>query len=183
MMDIRFVRTRGAPDRIYVCRRDGGEVSWSFPTYGDEIPHDLVHLVVEAVFAIRHGLWGRVDSGADVGRINAQANRTGGPGKYSGFGEDRRELDWSEALAGIVWRRDVDVDGAGAASEESIAGLGARLGIGRTGAPIAERIARARRHVDDLRARWRSLGPKGTLRLLYDPDSGELAAAPARRID
>ena len=46
-MKASFVRTEGAPDRIYVVRSDGSETSWSFPTYGDGLPHDLCHLVVE----------------------------------------------------------------------------------------------------------------------------------------
>ncbi len=46
-MQVSFVRTAGARDRIYVRRTSGSEVSWEFPSYGDELPHDLVHLVVE----------------------------------------------------------------------------------------------------------------------------------------
>src|SRR5262245_20109080 len=60
-----FVRIEGKWDRIYVTRGDGTEVMWEFPTYGPELPHDLVHLVVEAAFGIADGFWGRVDAGVD----------------------------------------------------------------------------------------------------------------------
>ncbi len=92
MLRIRFVRTAGQPDRIYVRRSNGSEVSWSFPTYGSQLPHDLVHLIVESEFQIRDGFWGRVDSGIDPSRVNAEANRIGGKDKYAGFGEDLRGL-------------------------------------------------------------------------------------------
>ena len=97
-MRVRFVRTAGAPDRVYVRRSDGSETSWSFPTYGDAVPHDMVHIVVEEVFGLREGFWGRVDRGVDPARINADANGSGGPNKYAGFGHDLRGLylagDW-----------------------------------------------------------------------------------------
>jgi hypothetical protein len=68
-------------DRIYVVRPDGSEVHWAFPTYGDDPPHDLIHLVVEAAFGLRRGFWGRVDAGADPAAISAEANRKGGKDK------------------------------------------------------------------------------------------------------
>ena len=92
-----FVRTIGERDRIYVVRSDGSHVNWAFPTYGDALPHDLIHLVVEAAFGLAHGFWGRVDAGADPGAIMADANRRGGSNKYSAFGSDRSELLLSEA--------------------------------------------------------------------------------------
>jgi hypothetical protein len=36
-MEVSFVRIRGQRDRICVHRTDGSEVSWVFPTYGDEL--------------------------------------------------------------------------------------------------------------------------------------------------
>lgn len=62
-MRVSFVRTRGARDRIYATRDDGSEVSWSFPTYGEALPHDTVHLVVESILGLRQGFWGRVAAG------------------------------------------------------------------------------------------------------------------------
>src|SRR5262249_5090628 len=102
-MEVSFVRTQGNPDRIYVRRTNGAEVSWSFPTFGSYVPHDLVHLVVEAAFGLRNGFWGRVDAGVDVARINADANRQGGPDKYAKFGADQVDLIAAEILAGTRW--------------------------------------------------------------------------------
>jgi hypothetical protein len=85
-----FVRTVGERDRIYVVRSDGSEVNWAFPNYGEALPHDLIHLVVEAAFGLRQGFWGRVDAGVDPGAIMADANRRGGSNKFSGFGTPGR---------------------------------------------------------------------------------------------
>jgi hypothetical protein len=72
-MQVSFVRSHGARDRIYVRRTNGTEVSWVFPSFGNYVPHDLVHLVVEAAFGLRQGFWGRVDDGVDPARVNADA--------------------------------------------------------------------------------------------------------------
>ena len=48
-----FIRSRGERDRVHVRRSDGTETSWLLPTYGEGMPHDLVHLVVEAAFGLR----------------------------------------------------------------------------------------------------------------------------------
>src|SRR5882762_4340026 len=98
-----FVRTVGERDRIYVVRSDGSEVDWAFPTYGDALPHDLIHLVVEAAFGLGQGFWGRVDAGADPGAIMADANRRGGHDKFSGFGTATSELPLAEVLANAGW--------------------------------------------------------------------------------
>jgi len=55
-------------------------------SYGDGLPHDLAHLVVESAFGLRGGFWGRVDDGADPQAINAEANGKGGRDK-TGCGE------------------------------------------------------------------------------------------------
>src|SRR5215470_10864063 len=102
-MKIAFVRTQGMPDRVYVTRTDGTETSWSFPTFGSYVPHDLVHLVVETAFGLDQGFWGRVDAGIDVARINTEANRTGGANKYAKFGTDQSDLYLAEILAATRW--------------------------------------------------------------------------------
>ncbi|MBK7758355.1 MAG: hypothetical protein IPI35_18545 [Deltaproteobacteria bacterium] len=50
-MELRLVRTPGQHDRAYVRLDDGQTRSWTFPSYGVMLPHDLVHLLVEG------GLW------------------------------------------------------------------------------------------------------------------------------
>jgi hypothetical protein len=157
-VEVTFVRTVGAPDRMYVRRGDGSEVSWSFPTYGDELPHDLVHLVVEAAFGVRDGIWAAIDEGVDMGRANAQANRAGGKDKYRGTGLDRPGVLRSETLANVGWRTRDD--------EEIAAALNAPTG----------HVTAARALFDELGQKWLALVPKGSLRLAFDP------AAPALRV-
>jgi hypothetical protein len=87
-----FVRNRGHHDRAFVVRADGSETSWSFPSYDDGLPHDLV---AESAFGLADGFWGHVDGGAGIERINREANRRDGRDKHA-----RRRLDELRA----VWR-------------------------------------------------------------------------------
>jgi len=160
-MEISFVRTVGSRDRVYVRRTNGTETSWAFPSYGDYVPHDVVHLVVETGFGLRNGFWGKVDAGVDVARINADANRTGGANKYAAFGADQLELHIAEMLAGVRWHDSLLTD-------EDI-----RVEILRAAPQLAplrlERIAEVRKTLDALCARWVGLKPKGTLKASFDP--------------
>ena len=47
-------------------RGDGSSFDWAFPTYGEHLPHDLCHLVVENLLGISGGFWGLVEQGMDV---------------------------------------------------------------------------------------------------------------------
>lgn len=155
-MLVTFVRTVGEKDRIYVRRDDGSEASWSFASYGDQLPHDLIHLVLEAEFAIVPGLWGRVARGADLGRINADASRTGGRDKYQALGTDLDDLLWSEAVAGDRWSGTSDE--ILAAIARNAASLAAPPQLTHTD------VERCRQRLAGLRERWRCLTPKGALR-------------------
>src|SRR5262245_57789446 len=99
----RFVRTVGERDKVYVRRSDGSETSWVFASFGEGLPHDLVHLVVEQDYGLRDGFWGRVDRGAAPGEITELANKLGGKEKFADFGKDQRELLLAEAFANIAW--------------------------------------------------------------------------------
>jgi hypothetical protein len=162
----RFVRTAGERDKVYVRRSDGSETSWVFPTFGDGLPHDLVHLVVERDFGVRDGFWGRVDRGIDPAKITEYANRAGGKGKFAGFGEDLRELLLAEALANCGWF----LPGADDAARRSEVGrqcaeLGIELPVRVTAAALAETARRLR----ELQVQWQGLVPKGTLELEFEP--------------
>jgi hypothetical protein len=160
-VEVAFVRTVGAPDRIYVRRTGGAEVSWSFPTYGDALPHDLVHLVVESAFRVKDGIWAAIDDGVDPGRANATAERKGGKDKYRGTGLDRPGVLRSEALANAGWFVHDDD--------------GVRAGLAAAGVAVtATEVASARARLDELGARWRGLAPKGRLRLAFHPTTCEL---------
>jgi hypothetical protein len=157
-----FVRAVGERDRIYVTRSDGSETSWDFPTYGDALPHDLVHLVVESAFGLTQGFWGRVDGGADPAHVNAEANRKGGKDKYAGFGPDRRQLLLAEALANASWSEDPErileqLRQAYAAAEIPADALS------------RERVEAVKSELAALGRRWRELLPKGAIDLSFGP--------------
>jgi len=157
-----FLRTEGARDRIYVTRSDGSEVSWVFPTYGDALPHDLVHLVVETVFSLSRGFWGRVDDGADPGRISQEANRKGGSDKYAAFGPDQSDLQLAEVLAAAPWF-----------SEDVVQEIRQACAANSLMPPEVnqDRIREVRESFGLLQARWASSLPKGSLSLTFDAAS------------
>jgi hypothetical protein len=162
-----FIRVRGERDRICVTRSNGTEATWVFPTYGDAPPHDLVHLVVEAALRLSDGFWGRVDRGADPRAINDDANQRGRADKYAAFGDDRRELDLAEAFAAAPWW-------LAEVSDEEIRDAfndAARLQGMKEDAASLVTVARIRRTLRGLGARWRSLVPKGALEVSFDARS------------
>jgi hypothetical protein len=169
----RFVRQRGQRDRVYVVRSDGSEASWVFPSYGDGLPHDLVHLVAESAFGVTDGFWGHVDRGADPQRINDEANRRGGRDKYSAFGDDRRGLLLAEALANLAWT----VDGVRDEDRRKmVAKACTALGVSLPVSVTQESIAAVRARLDDLRAVWRGFKEKGALELQFESERPARAA-------
>ncbi len=58
---------------MYVTRGDGTSTGWDFPSYGDWLPHDLCHLVVEEELGLTDGFWGLLDRGVEVGLVNNEA--------------------------------------------------------------------------------------------------------------
>jgi hypothetical protein len=137
-MEIRFVKKPGQRDRCWVTHPDQTQTSWAFPSYGAALPHDLVHYVVERAFGLERGLWGLVALGVDIQRVNDESNRAGGKvaDKYADLG-DLTELIRAEELAAHDWDRPFEGDEA--------------------------KRAEVRRELDALLARWRDLGPEGTL--------------------
>jgi len=138
MLEVSFVRRRGNRDRVYVHRSDGTALDWSFPTYGDGLPHDLCHLVVEDELGLSEGFWGLIDQGVDVGLVDNHATlmRDGRP---------------------LVADRDVDFSGLTEA-EAAVAAVGSASG---TVDSIARRLA-------ELGEQWRALGDGGAITLTFD---------------
>jgi hypothetical protein len=160
-MRVMFVRTVGARDRVYVERADGSHASWDFPSYGDGLPHDLVHLIVEQRFGVAGGVWGRVAAGADLARINAAANRAGGKDKYRELGD---EVVLAEALANAPWTQlELAPD-----AEALLARMREMAGPRALPASVTlDAIARVRAELCELRERWVALVPKGALDFDY----------------
>jgi hypothetical protein len=160
----RFVRAVGERDRVYVRRSDGSETSWVFPSFGDGLPHDLVHLVVERDFGVRDGFWGRVDRGVEPAKINEDASRVGGKGKYGGFGPDLQQLLLAEVLANCGWfHPGADDEARRAEAARQCAEQGIELPARVTVAALAQTDARLR----ELQVKWRGLKPKGTIELEF----------------
>lgn len=130
-----FVRQRGRRDRVYVTRSDGTTTGWDFPSYGDGLPHDACHLVIEDELGLRDGFWGLVDLGTEVAVWDNQATllRDGRP--------------WAEhadaGLEGLLHAEQVVA---------RLSGLAASPADPRTAME-----ARATRRLLELGAQWRTL--------------------------
>lgn len=164
-LDIRFVRKQGQRDTIYVRRDDGWEVSWVFPNFGEGLPHDLVHLVVERAFGLRDGFWGLVAQGVDFGLVNAVASHEGGKDKYRSIlektgGSDLKELYLAEGLAAVHWSPGPLQD------PDPIATLRracAELELDPPAALTPATVDAVRGELARLHGEWRGLLPQGTL--------------------
>jgi hypothetical protein len=141
-----FVRHRGRRDRIYVTRSDATEVFWDFPSYGEGLPHDLVHLVVEDGLGIVNGFWGLVDQGAGVQLVNNQATlvRAGTP---------------------LVDIPGVDFSGLKAA-ERAVAGLA--RGVDQPDGSSEAAVASTRQRLAELARRWRETADGDALILTFE---------------
>jgi hypothetical protein len=160
-MEVTFVRHRDRRDRVYVTRRDATSAAWDFPSYGDMLPHDLCHLVVEDALGIAGGFWGLVARGVEVALIDDQATlvRDGRPLV------EQPDTDFSDLIR----------------AEEAVALLGpvglqfaqtgsAALGITRPDGATEEDVAAVRTRLAELGARWRDLEDGGTITLTYGED-------------
>jgi hypothetical protein len=137
-MRVTFVRTLGARDRVYVVRDDGSEQSWAFPTYGEHLPHDCVHLIVERAFAIADGVWGHVARGGELGKTEA--------------------LYVAEIFANAPWLRPDE----GGVIENISHELGKR-GLALPGHVTAERVEATRAELAKATEDWRALPDRGAL--------------------
>jgi hypothetical protein len=156
-----FVRHRERRHRIYVTRRDGTSIFWDFPSYGDRLPHDLVHLVVETELGIARGFWGMVDRGTQVSLIDNQATlvRHGRPLV------EQPGIDLSDLLR----------------AEEAVAHLESTSASEQwTEGASPATMARARTRLDDLGRQWRDLADGTAITLTFDPDDEPGVAAKDR---
>ncbi len=153
-LQVTFVRHRERRDRVYVTRADGTETFWAFPSYGDRLPHDLIHLVVEDGLGIANGFWGMVDRGTEVRLVDNQATliRDGRPLR------DQPGVDFSDLIK----------------AEGAVAVLGAvGTGTEKVGAVTvtrldAEATAAVSQRLHDLGRRWRALADGDGITLSFD---------------
>jgi hypothetical protein len=153
-MRVSFVRHRGRRDHVFVTRSDGSVAAWAFPSYGDDLPHDLSHLVIEEALGIARGFWGMVDAGMNVAPIDDQSTlvRDGKP-----LIEDP-DTDFSDLKR----------------AEQAVAFFGpvghvwSELGFD----PSEETILSIQDHLDELRREWRRLDDGGAIIIDYCGQTG-----------
>jgi len=124
-----FVRTRGRRDHVYVVRGDATTVDWAFPSYGDGLPHDLCHLVVEDGLGLHGDFWGLIDGHVDVQLIDNEATlvRRGRP-LVEEHGIDLSGLRRAEAAVAAMAGPGVDLDAAaGVAPDDVVTAITDRL--------------------------------------------------------
>lgn len=112
-MDVGFKRT-GERQYAVSVRVPGREPQWMNPApgYDDDVPHDLVHYVVEAVLGFRAGVFGRAAAGG--GSFSGGASHSVSPRERAramrkqrrregrlGSQDSNDELRASERLSGI----------------------------------------------------------------------------------
>ena len=166
-----FVRHRGRRDRVYVTRSDGSSTGWDFPSYGDRLPHDLCHLVVEEGLGIDEGFWGLIDRGVEVELVDEQATLVRDGKALVEQGTDFSDLMVAEeavALCSSIGMRTeqvgsvalvrLDAPVAEYAFGAEIGGLEAETGFHFPSGTQPAAIAEVRQRLGDLGGQWRALG-------------------------
>lgn len=164
-MDVRFERTgkRRYATVVTLPGRDPRRMDPA-PGYDEDIPHDLVHYLAEAVLGLSSGVYGRAAAGG--GDFMMAADTPGDPRRRAREQRrlkkreaalsraDKGDMARSEYLAGlcdIAWRRR-----AGAATPP----WAERKPIPPEDAPIVDRILD---HLDEVAPLWRGLPVGGAL--------------------
>ena len=177
-MKVSFVRRRGRRDHVYVTRSDGSIAEWAFPSYGDDLPHDLCHLVVEDALGIAHGFWGLLDEGVDVKLIDDQATlvRDGKP-LIEDPSVDFTDLNRAEQAVALVGPIGIRIKEAGsltmvrldptACTSAGSRQLSAELRFELPEGASEETILSIRRRLGDVRREWQSLDDGTAIVLVY----------------
>jgi hypothetical protein len=177
-MQVSFVRHRGRRDHVYVMRTEGSSADWEFPSYGNDLPHDLCHLVVEDALGIAEGFWGLLDKGMDVTLIENQATlvRNGKPlaEDPSVDFSDLNRAEQAVALLGSVGMRTEEFGGLtmvqldpAATNPASTKLLQSALGFDFPPNTSEETILWIRDRLADLRRKWQGLDDGSAIVLAY----------------
>jgi hypothetical protein len=178
MLEATFVRRRGSRDRVYVTRGDGTSTGWDFPSYGDGLPHDLCHLVVEDGLGLSDGFWGLVDRHAEVGVVNNEATlmRDGKP-LVEHPGIDFSGLTQAEQAVAVLCAPAIDVDQIGGVavarltpaslSMSPVGEITHRLGFDLPDSATSTAVAAIHDRLRELGRKWRGLDDGGSIRLLF----------------
>ena len=165
-MQLTAVKGDEGRDRVYVQLDDGTEVSWSWPSYGRSLAHDLAHWVVESELGLDEGLWGLVASGVDPSRVNKAAERIAtGVRLRDMTGRDTTQLMQAEFVTAALGRTDRSPAGAVAYVVEQCDEAGISGVDGLDVAAVERMAARA----EDLNRRWQAIAPDAGLVLAWPP--------------
>jgi hypothetical protein len=153
VLKVAFVRRRGQRDRVYATRSDGSSTAWDFPSYGDGLPHDLCHLVVEDALRLDDGFWGLIDKGADVRLVRNESTlvRNGMP-----------LAEWPDVdLSGLMYAEAAVAELAGPIQSGDDQMLDA------TEFASSEDVVALRKRLRDLRTTWSELPDGKALHLFF----------------
>jgi hypothetical protein len=175
-LQVSFVRHRQRRDRVYVTRHDGSSTAWDFPSYGDRLPHDLCHLVVEEELGIVDGFWGLVDQGVEVELVDNQATlvRDGSPLVVQP-GVDFSDLVGAEEAVALLAPTGIVTEQVGAvtvARLDASSTSAADRGLGLPDGASPDAVASVRRRLRDLGEQWRRLEDGEAITLPYSGRTG-----------
>lgn len=151
-MQITIVKEASRSHRAVAVRDDGVAVRFAVADYGDRLPHDLVHYLVESTLGLEWGFWGLVAAGAelDAVRRHGARHRRDLPRRPDPLVDEHAdELRGAEALVAAAYPLS---DGE----------PGGPLGPGTPVPGLAERI-------EEWNATWQGLGPGGRPRFEWPP--------------
>jgi hypothetical protein len=176
---------------------NGTPLRWPWPSYGAELPRDLVHYLVETRLGIRHGFWGLVADGINFGYLSTAADQTraGVPPSppLTGPEVDLTELVEVECVARVITAEPAEPAGApGAVDGGAAVGLAPadppsdatclrliREACAARGVPVPaaldarsagapeKAVGELRSELSELTARWRALAAGRCLVLPY----------------
>ena len=169
VLEATFVRRRGGRDRVYVTRTDATSTGWDFPSYGDGLPHDLCHLVVEDELGLKHGFWGLVDQGVEVRLVKNQATLIlGGTALAEHANFDFTGLMEAEAAVALLAGPAAAFPGLDSPIASSAAhDITEQCMPDLPATAKAELVAAINRRLRTLAERWRVLDDGGGIRLAF----------------
>lgn len=146
------------------------------PSYDADLPHDVVHFVVEEELGLSHGVFGQLAQGGDAGTFHVRQAAHGGAGREQTRMQRRararggrlarvgqHEVEWSERAATIAFHDWLAHADAPARRERARAMRPYVLRVRADCAPseLAElsenRLRRIRARLDELSAEWSRL--------------------------
>ena len=161
---------------MYVTRADGTSTGWEFPSYGDGLPHDMCHLVVEDGLGLSDGFWGLIDRHVDVGLVDEQATlmRDGTP-LVEQPGVDLSGLIQAEQAVAMLASPAAALESAGGLAVARLGSspidaaergeLARQLGFRLPDGATPDAVAAISERLGELAQRWRGLEDGGAIKL------------------